>query len=78
MPALTLALIICDSKSAKTLAIFRKAADIPPVVEKPKKTVPAAAEEDGKEVEDLLRGSVVLFKEVQQIRPVPGKAACAL
>lgn len=47
---------------------------IPPVVEKPKKTVPAAADEDDKEVEDLLKGTVVLFKEVQQIRPVPGKA----
>ena len=46
---------------------------IPPVVEKPKKTVPAATDEDDKEVEDLLRGSVVLFKEVQQIKPVPGK-----
>ena len=46
---------------------------IPPVVEKPKKTVPAVAFDDDKEVEELLRGSVVLFKEVQQIRPVPGK-----
>jgi len=46
---------------------------IPPVVEKPKKTVPSVAFDNDKEVEDLLRGAMVLFKEVQQISPELGK-----
>lgn len=45
---------------------------IPPVVVKPKST-PVAADKEDREVDELLRGSLELFKEVQQLKPEPGK-----